>query len=102
MAACLLGPEGGQGYHPTPAIDMYAFGLLALRVAGGDVPDEHYWAMEEGLPATLEYVQALYTLPPHQAYNTQVNPPPLTPPPLSLCPYAIIFASFDVKVVSAK
>ena len=39
MAACLLGPEGGQGYHPTPAIDMYAFGLLALRVAlrGGGV-----------------------------------------------------------------
>ncbi len=85
MAACLLGPEGGQGYHPTPAIDMYAFGLMGLRVAGGDVPDEHYWAMEEGLPATLEYAQALYTLPPHQAYNTHL-PSPLPPPRLAPMP----------------
>ncbi len=76
MAARLLGPEGEQGYHPTPPIDMFAFGLMALELAGGSRPDEHYQAMEAGPKATLEYAQAMYTSPPHLAYNTLVDPSP--------------------------
>lgn len=66
-----------QWYHPAPAHDKWAFGLLLLFLLFGQQPLDHQVAvdrasMEEGSQATLEYARSLCHLPDDVAYNKQV------------------------------
>ncbi len=62
-------------YHPTPFLDMWAYGQVLLQLLYGKIPLEHQEAMTraslEGPQVTLEYARSLYHLPVDQAYNTQ-------------------------------
>ena len=42
-------------YNPLPSHDMWAFGLLLLKLLGGDWPQAHPQAVKQGFAATLAY-----------------------------------------------
>ena len=56
-------------YHPTPAQDVWAFGLLLLRVLGGRLSTEHSTAMRDG--TSIKFAASLIHAP--QPYMQQVG-----------------------------
>ena len=59
-------------YSPVPSHDMWAFGLLLMRLPGGKRPDAHVKAAQSGLITALAYARSLCDPKFPKYYMTQV------------------------------